>query len=413
VRRLILTAAVAVGFVVAGCQELNEFIEPPPPTVTVATPLDEEVIVRVSFTGRTAPVESVEVRARVEGFLNEVLIEEGRFVREGDVLFTIERAPFEARVGVAEAKLAQAKAARGLAETTLERVERAKERNAASEIEVLLAEAERDAAVATVQGADADLDTAMLDLSYTTIAAPMDGRVSRRFVSEGNLVGKGEATLLTTLVVDDPIYAYFTINERDFVTEMLNRPPAREYGRFEHEVQAFLMLSDGTEYSRPGRVDFIDNTVDAATGSIQARAVFPNPDTAVLSGLFARVFIPREPKQVLLVPTSALQRDLGGSFLLTVENGEVVRNDVEVGEILHDRGLRIVLSGIEATDEIVVNGLQSARPGRKVNTEKVTIEAFIAKSLDSEPAAAETANSGAADDETSEGAAAPADGGGD
>ena len=364
--------ATAVLVAVAGCTQKNVFEPPPPPEVTVQRPAQREVTLYKDYVGRADASETVEIRARVKGFLRTIDFEPSQFVDIGDPLFTIEPESFLAAQASAEAAVDQAKAAAGLATVTVARAQAAYDKDAVSDLEMMEKRAQLDAAEAAVRAAEAALETAKLDVSYTIILAPIKGRVSREYVTIGNLVGSGEATLLTTIVKDDPIYAYFNLSERELLPYLGRR---RNDDNPERPVApARLQFSDGREYEHEGEIDFADNTVDALTGTIQIRAKFPNPAGGLIPGLFVRVLIPQETQEVKLVPEVALQRDLAGPYLLVVnEGGAVERRDVALGERLKD--LRIINSGLDGSERVIVKGLQRARPGVNVAAQEANTAA--------------------------------------
>ncbi len=203
--------------VLAGCKEKNTFVAPPPPTVTVAVPQVQEVTHYAQYSGTTAAVKSVEIRARVEGYLQSIHFDSGSHVDKGDLLFVIDPRPYQARLEEAQAELAMRRAEMRLAEATLTRKENAFKDNAVSEVEVIAARAERAKAAAAIEAAQAALETARLQLSYTRMVAPISGRIGRHLVDVGNLVGAGDQTLLATVVSEDPVYVYFNVNERDLL----------------------------------------------------------------------------------------------------------------------------------------------------------------------------------------------------
>ncbi len=363
--RVVMGAALIA---LAGCDEPNQFQPPPPPNVIVQTPTVQDETTYTEYTGRIVAFEEVDIRARVAGFLESVEFTEGQVVEKDQILFRIEADPYEAALAAANADLAQNQAALGLAATTLQKLQRAAERGAATEIEVIEAEAKLDAAEAAVLGSEASIRNAEINLSYTEVRSPIRGRASRRFVSVGNLVGSGESTLLTTVVLDDPIYLYFEIGERDVLMFLRDTPRGeRTSEESEDAVVCDLVLADGSRYPHQGRINFANNIVDAATGTITVRAVFENPEGKLFPGLFGRALIPQLSPDALVIPELAIQRDLVGSYVLIVdESGTVIRRDVTPGARV-DEGLRIIDEGLEGNEQVIVQGLQRARPGATVN----------------------------------------------
>lgn len=375
----VLTSVVSIGLL-GGCGEQNAYVEPPPPPVTVAKPLQQTVIDYLEFTGTTAAVEQVEVRARVKGFLESMHFEPGTQVEQGDLLFVIDPKPFQAKVDAANAELASAKAGLTKAESDFVRLSEAGSRGAVTERDVVAAAADRDAAKAAIAAAEAAVTDAELELGYTQVTAPITGRVGRNRVDVGNLVGEGDATLLTTVTQYDPIYAYFNINERDLlrVMELYRRevqekgidPDTRPYE--EADVPLLLKLANEEDFTHRGKLNFAESDVDTDTGTLQLRGVFPNPSKppVILPGLFTRIRLPLEQQQdALLVSEQALGFDQGGSYLLAVnEQNTVEKKPVTLGQL--NEGLRVIEAGLEAGDWVIINGLQRARPGAKVEPER-------------------------------------------
>jgi RND family efflux transporter MFP subunit len=367
-----LPCAVVVAVALTGCRERNEFVAPPPPKVTVARPLQQMVVTFVEFPGRAEPYESVEVRARVRGFLEEIHFEEGAKVEAGDLLYTIEQDPYVTALDAAKAQLANTLPKIDETEFDYKKTEGLIQQGVATDQEFVMAKAAYDAAVATKMAAEAAVAAAELDLSYTEVKAPISGRVNRTLVDVGNLVGQGLPTALTSIVRWDPIHVYFTASERE-VLAFRRRQAGGESQRVPENIPVYVRLADGTDYPIAGRFDYIDNRVDPDTGTIRIRAVFDNSNELLVPGIFARARIPSEPKQAVLVPEVALQRDLAGYFLLSVDNRSTVnRIDVEVAELV-DR-MRVILAGLTGEERIIISGLQRARPGIEVDAEETALE---------------------------------------
>lgn len=353
--------AISIGLLaLIGCSNKNEFQPPPPPEVTVQTPVKKDVTVYSEFPGRLVASDDVEIRARVKGFLKTIEFEDGGRVNKGDLLFTIEPEEYEAAVESAEAKLDQARASQKLAEATLKRNQQAYETKAVSELDVLSAEAEMQHAAASVMNAKAELIQAKLSLSYTKITAPMSGRVSIKTLSVGNLVGDGSSTLLTTIVAESPIDVFFNLDERALL------PYLQKGMRQETSHQAMpvvkLELADGSTHTEEGVVNYIDPEIDPNTGTLQARAVFQNKGMQLLPGLYGKILIPDNREKAILVPDLAIQRDMTGAFVLvvTAEN-KVESRYIKRGALTGTQ--RIVEEGLTAEDRVIVEGTQRARPG--------------------------------------------------
>jgi RND family efflux transporter MFP subunit len=364
----------------AGCEQANTFVVPPPPKVTVAQPLMEEVIDSLEFTGTTVASAQVEVRARVSGVLQSMHFEPGTPVEQGDLLFVIDPKEYEADLQAAEAELAAAEAQLERAETEYVRAEKLFKKKAGTEMDVVKWRGERAVASASIHRAQAKIDRARLNLGYTQVVAPISGRVGRNKVDVGNLVGEGEATVLTEITKYDPMYAYFNLNELDLLRVMtMYRQRVKEKGidpethpDSEAEIKVFLGLVDEEGYPHEGVLDFGESGVDPDTGTVQLRGIFENSQKPVVlfPGLFARVRLPIAKRQNLpLVSERALGADQSGQYLLAVNSENVVeKRNVRLGQLID--GMRVIEEGLKNADWVVINGIQRARPGAKVDPEK-------------------------------------------
>jgi len=361
--------ATAVAVVVAGCERPEPPPPPPPPAVTAATVATEEMTEFLYYTGTLQPMETAEVRARVPGFLEEVRFEPSDDVVKDQVLFVIEREPYEVAVNIAQAEVQRADAELELAKTQLQRLEDALSKGGVNEIEVIEQRATVEKAGAVLEAARANLEQARLNLSYTEVRSPFDGRVSENFVDVGNLVGSGENTLLTTVVRQDKLYAYFDVSE-SIMLRYLGRGDRSEEGVRRAFPPTFLGLQNGQGYPYEGRVDFLDNRVDESTGTLRVRAIFENPDRGLYPGLFARLRVPfEEVDDAVLVPEASVGTDLAGKYVFVIDGeGLAQKRPVTLGERVEGGRVRI-LEGLSAGDRYVVEGLQRARPGMPVTIE--------------------------------------------
>lgn len=360
-----------------------------PPTVSVAEPVVHQVTEWDEFTGRLAAVDAVDVRARVSGYLQSIHFEEGGQVEKGDLLFVVDPRPYVAELTEAEADVTGAKVRLELARSELDRAKRLFERRAISEEEFDARTQETKEAEAALAAAEAAVEAARLDVEFTEVRAPISGRISNARVTEGNLIrgGSADATVLTTLVSVDPIYFYFTADERAVLrdtrwTAAGDRPSTRE-----RTTHAFLQLADEEGFPHEGLVDFVDNRIDEATGTLQVRAVFDNPEALLVPGMFGKLTLPgRGPYQAVLVPDEAIGTDQSQQFLYVVKEG--TQADGTSGDIAERRtvrpgikayGLRVIESGLEAGERVVVRGIQRVRAGRPVTSDVEVLEADPAK----------------------------------
>jgi RND family efflux transporter MFP subunit len=333
--------------------------------VTVAKPLVKDITEWDEFTGRFEAVETVEVRARVSGYLDAVHFTDGAAVKKGDLLFVIDPRPFRIAVDDAGAAVASAEARLTFAEAELKRVEETARTGASPARLLEQRRQEFTSARADLERAKAALDRAKLDLEFTEVRAPIAGRVSRKQVSEGNLVA-ANTTLLTTIVALDPIYLYFDVDEQSYLgylrmAQSGERPSLRERGNV-----AEVILPDEKAFNRKGRIDFIDNRMDAGSGTMRGRAVFENKDLFLTPGMFGRVRIPGSGQyKAVLVPDEAILSDQSRRVVYLVgADGAVSMRPVRPGPRID--GYRVIRSGLKGDETIVVNGILRVRPGAKV-----------------------------------------------
>lgn len=363
---------ISLSQVASGCRNkpanASTHTAPPPPPVTVSWPVTRDVVHYAVYTGTTAAVESVTIRARVEGYLEKIHFSQGAVVQKGDLLFSIDQQPYLATLDEARAALAIAEAELRLARATKIRKENAFLDNAVSEVEVIDARAQLGKAEAGIIAAKAAVRVAQLHLSYTRVSAPISGHIGRSMVDVGNLVGAGERTELTTIVQDDPVYVYFTINERDWVRYQVDRSSKATVEETEMPVQ--MGLAGRADFPYAGRLDFVDNRMNATSGTIEVRALFDNPGHRVVPGLFARIRMPvGSTSNALLVPDSALGFDQQGRFVLLANKDNVTEyRPVKAGEMVGD--MRVIQSGLQANERIIINGLQKASPGGPVTPQE-------------------------------------------
>jgi RND family efflux transporter MFP subunit len=350
----------------------------PLPPVTVANPLVMPVTEWYEFTGRFEATESVEVRARVSGYLEEIRFEDGQMVEQGQVLFVIDRRPYQAEVEQLQAQVASAGARVDLADAELRRAEQLVNNENISRSTYDQRMQEKRVAEAAHAMAEAALRQANLDIEFTEVRAPVTGRISDRRVDIGNLVsGDPNATLLTTIVALDPIHFVFDMSEADYLGFQRavgegQLPSARDRSTL---VQLRLPDEPDTEtWPRTGHMDFVDNRIDQGAGTIRARAELANADHFITPGQFGQLRLPGSPRyEAILVPDSAIVADQADKMVLVVtEDGTVEPRAIREGP-RYAGGLRIVRRGLEPTDRIVINGLMRARPGAKVDPQPGTI----------------------------------------
>ena len=364
--RLSGVAALLIVLLFAGC---GKRVAPtaPPPTVTVVQPVARDVIEWDEYIGRLESPETVEVRARVSGYLDKVNFKEGKEVKKGDLLFTIDRRPYQAEYDRADAEHQRAMSQAELAKNDFERAKKLIATKAISEEDFDTKAKTYAAAEAAVMSAKATEDSARLNLEFTEIRSPIDGRTSRALVTQGNLVSSGlagaGATLLTTVVSLDPLYVYTDADERSILKYLQLRREGKRVSARDEQIPTEMALADETGFPHKGFVDFVDNRVDPATGTLRGRGVFPNEDHSLSPGFFARIRIPGSGKYpALLIPDRALGADQAQKFVYVVNAEKKVEfRPVTVGPMID--GLRVVKTGLKPSESIIVEGLLRVRPG--------------------------------------------------
>lgn len=340
---------------------------PPAPSVTTAKPVVADAIAWDEYTGHTEAVASVEVRARVSGYLSRVGFTEGSVVRKGDLLYALDARPYEAEAARAEAELTRAKANLELAERDVERADRLAAEKAISVREADVNRTNAAQQRAAVQSAQAALSAARLNIEYSHLAAPIGGRVGRTAITPGNLVPAGGPEALTTIVQLDPLYVYVDVDESRALAL------ARALSASADKRRADISLAEEADYPHQATIDWVDNRADAATGTLRVRAVVPNPDGTLRPGMFARMRVAAQTlKDAVLVDDRAIGTDQDRKFVYVIDDkGAVAYRAVKLGP--KQDGLRIVLDGITKDDRVIVSGLQRVRPGVVVKENTVAM----------------------------------------
>jgi RND family efflux transporter MFP subunit len=367
-----MAAAVACGTAAA---------QAPPPPVTVANPLEKKIKIWDEYSGRFEAVESVEIRARVSGYIDKIHFRDGEIVKAGDVLYTIDPRPFEIAAESARADIARMKAQMALAENEVDRARPLIKSGAVTERELDQRVSALSVMRAQMAGAEAALKNAELNLEWTVVKAPITGRISDTKVDVGNLISGGnvQTTLLTTIVSLDPIHFVFDVSESDFLRYERMRGNGNSPSSQENANPVLLKLADEEGWKHEGVMDFVDNQINARSGTIRGRAIFANEEQLFLPGVFARLRLFGGEMEALLIPDSAVISDQTRKVVFAVGDDDVVKAvQVTLGTI--DDGLRIVRDGLRKTDRIIINGLANpfVRPGTKVTPEPGEIKAAAA-----------------------------------
>jgi len=364
---LVIIVFAVLGLMLNACNQ-NQPAAPPPPQVTVSKPVVKNIVEWDEYTGRLEAVDTVDVRARVSGYLESIHFKDGQTVKAGDLLFVIDPRPYQAELDRAEAELRLAQARLSLAENDLKRAQHLVNARAISVEEADTKASDEQVARATVEQARAVVNAAKLNVEFTQVRAPISGLISRKYVTVGNLINGGTGgTLLTTIVSLDPIYCYFEADEQSYLRYTNLEQEGKLPDQRQAQNPAYMELSNETGYPHKGYVDFIDNRLDPNTGTIRGRGVFPNPDNSLTPGLFARMKITGSAEyKAILVPDEAVGSDQSQKYVMVVNPENTVEyRQVTLGPRVN--GLRVVREGLNPEDRIIVNGLQRAMPGMKVS----------------------------------------------
>jgi RND family efflux transporter MFP subunit len=362
---LLLAAAAGIG----ACGQNNQYAAPPPPKVTVAAPVEQDVTGYFEATGNTAAVNSVDLVARVQGFVQAISYNDGDFVKKGTSLFTIEPEPYKLKVDSAKAAVVSSQASLTQAEAEYQRQADLITRQVSTQANYDKALAQRDSARADLQSQRASEQQAEINLGYTDVTAPFDGVVTARQVSIGQLVGANSPTTLATIVELDPIWVNFTASERDVLQVRATLASRGQTTADLIGLPVEIGLQNEEGYPHKGKLDYVAPNVDPSTGTLAARATLENANRTLLPGYFVRVRIPFKPRPALLVPDVALGSDQGGRYVLVVNKDNVVeQRKVEPGQLVG--ALRVVENGLTKDDRVVVGGIMRAIPGQKVDAEQ-------------------------------------------
>jgi membrane fusion protein, multidrug efflux system len=377
IRVLLLYAGILATQLLTGCDNKPAASSGPGlPAVTVSRPVQQKITEWDEYTGRFVAVKTVEIRARVSGFIDSIHFKDGQIIKQGDLLFIIDPRPYRLAVEQATADRDRTRAKLAIATHDVERATPLVRSQSVTEREFDTRKSTQEDASAAVMSADAAMKQAQLNLEWTEVRAPIAGRISDRRVDAGNLIAGGQsgATLLTSIVSIDPIHFVFDGSEADFIHYLRlaaagERPSSRDV-----QNPVAVRLADEFDYKRLGRMDFVDNVVNAKTGTIRGRAIFDNKDGLLTPGFFGRVRLFGGEHDALLLPDSAIASDQSNKIVFTVAADDTVGvKRVELGPLAH--GLRVIRSGLNAGDRVVIEGLARARPGQKVKAEDGKIEA--------------------------------------
>jgi RND family efflux transporter MFP subunit len=367
--RLVVPVLAVLGAGLAACGEDNRYVAPPPPKVTVAPPVQKQITPYLEATGNTTAINTVNLVARVAGFVQEIKYSDGDFVKKGTPLFVIEPEPYKLKLDQAKGSQDSAEAALKQSEAEFKRQADLVSRQVSTQANYDKALAQRDSDRGSLEQAQSNTAQAEINYGYTTVMAPFDGIVTARQVSIGELVGSTSPTTLATIVQLDPIYVNFTISEREVLIVRGAAIATQGRGLTLEELKRIPVevgLQTETGFPHKGTLDYASPTIDQSTGTLAVRGILKNPDRALLPGYFVRVRIPGPPRSALLVPETAVGSDQAGRYVLVVGKDDVVeQRKVEIGAL--SDGLRAIEKGLVAEDRVVVAGVLRAIPGQKVD----------------------------------------------
>jgi membrane fusion protein, multidrug efflux system len=370
----------ATSMALFSCNKQAPAPESPPPPVTIAKPTQKEIVEWDYYTGRTDAVENVNITPRVSGYIDNITFKAGDLVNKGDLLFVIDPRPYQAILDQAKAQQREAEANQQLQDANFARQERLRQTGVIAKEDYDTALSNKNQGVARVLAAQASVESAQLNLTFTQVISPIRGLISRELVTVGNLV-QADTTLLTNIVSVDPIYAYFNVDERSVLKYERQVREGKMTDARSGAVPLSLQLENENGFPHQGSIDFINNQFNSSTGTLQVRGLFPNAHRVLIPGSFVRIRVAGTPLYpALLVSDRAIGTDQGQKFVLVIDKDNiVVVKPVELGP--EAEGLRVVRSGLTGEDEVIVNGIVNARPGSKVSPQKGDMNQFATNQL--------------------------------
>jgi membrane fusion protein, multidrug efflux system len=375
-----ISALFAISAALWSCNRQPPPPAPPPPPVTIAKPIQKDIVEWDEYTGRTDAVESVNITPRVSGYIDNITFKAGDLVNKGDLLFVIDPRPYQATLDQANAQLRQAEANQQLQEANFARQDRLRQTGVIAKEDFDTALSNKNQAGAQVLADQAAVELAKLNLTFTQVTSPIIGRIGREQVTVGNLV-QADSTLLTNIVSVDPIYAYFNVDERSILKYEQQIRQGRLADARRAEVPVYLQVENEKGFPHQGVIDFINNQFNSSTGTLQLRGLFPNANGFLFPGAFVRIRVAGSPRyQALLITDRAVGTDQGTKFVLVVGAENVVAlRPVELGP--ESDGLRVVRNGLKGDEQVIINGIVNARPGSKVTPQPGDMNQFISNQL--------------------------------